>query len=216
MQFIDFPSNQPFLTLFVMETDTINVAIELWKKVNLSELQKELDVQSLDVFKTQSNSLENRKKLAERTREFKKIEQPSNNEIKSLLKEYQAEIDSINKRSKNAESAFLNLYKVLAEVPDPCPLLVSAVTEIKSLDQVDQIKQENQILRDKVDALNRELLSEKQNESLIKNLSEKVQHYESLVIYFDELETMVSERVAEATLELQNEMEEKIKVYKET
>jgi homeobox protein cut-like len=36
--------------------------------------------------------------------------------------EYQAEIDKISKRSKISESAFLNLYKLLAEVPDPCPL----------------------------------------------------------------------------------------------
>lgn len=40
---------------------------------------------------------------------------------------YQTEIDSLTKRSKSAENAFLNVYKVLAEAPDPYPLLEAAV-----------------------------------------------------------------------------------------
>ena len=40
---------------------------------------------------------------------------------------YQQEIDALTKRSKVAESAFLNVYKVLAEAPDPYPLLEATV-----------------------------------------------------------------------------------------
>jgi hypothetical protein len=40
---------------------------------------------------------------------------------------YQQEIDALTKRAKSAESAFLNVYKVLAEAPDPYPLLEVAV-----------------------------------------------------------------------------------------
>jgi len=40
---------------------------------------------------------------------------------------YQTEIDSLTKRSKAAESAFLNAYKVLADAPDPYPLLEAAI-----------------------------------------------------------------------------------------
>jgi len=40
---------------------------------------------------------------------------------------YQIEIDNLTKRSKSAENAFLNVYKVLAEAPDPYPLLEAAV-----------------------------------------------------------------------------------------
>lgn len=40
---------------------------------------------------------------------------------------YQTEIDSLTKRSKTAENAFLNVYKVFAEAPDPYPLLEAAV-----------------------------------------------------------------------------------------
>jgi hypothetical protein len=40
---------------------------------------------------------------------------------------YQTEIDSLTTRSKTSENAFLSLYKVLAEAPDPYPLLEAAV-----------------------------------------------------------------------------------------
>ena len=40
---------------------------------------------------------------------------------------YQAEIDNLTKRSKFAESALGHVFRVLAEVPDPYPLLEAAV-----------------------------------------------------------------------------------------
>jgi homeobox protein cut-like len=42
-------------------------------------------------------------------------------------KAYQTEIDSLTKRAKVAENAFLSAYKVLAEAPDPYPLLETAI-----------------------------------------------------------------------------------------
>ncbi len=44
-----------------------------------------------------------------------------------LLLAYQSEIDTLTKRSKASENAFLHVYKVLAEAPDPYPLLEAAV-----------------------------------------------------------------------------------------
>ena len=40
---------------------------------------------------------------------------------------YQTEIDNLTKRAKAAENAFLSTYKVLAEAPDPYPLLEAAL-----------------------------------------------------------------------------------------
>ena len=77
--------------------------------------------------------------------EFKKIpDSDKPNEFKNLLKctydpcpaprpglpfhsAYQTEIDNLTKRCKGCENAFLNVYKVLAEAPDPYPLLETAV-----------------------------------------------------------------------------------------
>ena len=50
-----------------------------------------------------------------------------------VITAYQTEIDSLTKRSKTAENAFLNVYKVLAEAPDPYPLLEAAVVRILTL-----------------------------------------------------------------------------------
>jgi homeobox protein cut-like len=50
-----------------------------------------------------------------------------------LYPAYQTEIDNLTKRSKTSENAFLNVYKVLAEAPDPYPLLEAAVVRHLSL-----------------------------------------------------------------------------------
>ena len=47
--------------------------------------------------------------------------------INKRMAAYQTEIDSLTKRSKASENAFLSIYKVLAEAPDPYPLLEAAV-----------------------------------------------------------------------------------------
>jgi homeobox protein cut-like len=132
--------------------------------INLSELQKILDAQGIEVVENQKESVVGRKALADKTKgrdiyirsanacshfrsDFKKIpDEEKANAFKGLLKcasqplaysrslillfrdtAYQTEIDYLTKRSKSAESAFLNLYKVLADAPDPYPLLEAAV-----------------------------------------------------------------------------------------
>jgi len=40
---------------------------------------------------------------------------------------YQTEIDNLTKRSKTTDNAFLHIYKLVAEAPDPYPLLEAAV-----------------------------------------------------------------------------------------
>jgi homeobox protein cut-like len=47
---------------------------------------------------------------------------------------YQTEIDNLTKRSKYSESAFLSVYKVLADAPDPYPLLEAAVVSLSCLE----------------------------------------------------------------------------------
>ena len=47
--------------------------------------------------------------------------------VSQLRAAYQTEIDSLTRRSKAVETSFLNVYKLLAEAPDPFPLLDAAV-----------------------------------------------------------------------------------------
>ncbi|KAG0701320.1 hypothetical protein DFH29DRAFT_1000288 [Suillus ampliporus] len=98
--------------------------------IKLQELQKTLDTQGIEIVDNQKESVPGCKQLADRTKEFKKIPDDEKlNSFKGLLKTYQTEIDNLTKRSKVSENAFLNVYKVLAEAPDPYPLLEAAVDQ---------------------------------------------------------------------------------------
>jgi hypothetical protein len=46
---------------------------------------------------------------------------------------YQTEIDNITKRTKYAENAFLTVYKLLTDAPDPAPLFEAAVVSQRIL-----------------------------------------------------------------------------------
>lgn len=75
---------------------------------------------STSLLSSQKTSLQARKALADQTREFKK--QPASDQLESfkpLLKSYQAEIDSLTKRSKASENAFFDVLEKLEGVRDP-------------------------------------------------------------------------------------------------
>lgn len=76
----------------------------------------------LKVASLQEQSTANRKKLADATRDFKRSSSAAasaaecNTAAGNLLRQYQDEIDTLTRRAKHAESAFLDLYEQLVEV----------------------------------------------------------------------------------------------------
>lgn len=192
------------------KTCLMNNLLDSWTKINLPELQKTLDIQSLQLFSTQTQSLENRKRLAEQTKEFKKNANPEMADFKALLKEYQQEIDNINKRSKNAESAFLNLYKIFAEVPDPVIHFKKAMEQEQKMKEYQAVESENKRLKGELDASKAAINEGKAGLEMAKELQDRISNYEST------MDSLVSQKVSELTAELKNDMDEKIKVYKET
>jgi homeobox protein cut-like len=60
-------------------------------------------------------------------------------------------IDALTNRSKVAESAFLSVYKLLAEAPDPYPILEATVTELVSSEEAARLAQENTRLRSQLE-----------------------------------------------------------------
>ncbi|KAG2744925.1 hypothetical protein P692DRAFT_20808958 [Suillus brevipes Sb2] len=159
-------------------------ALATWKDIKLHELQKTLDAQGIEIVDNQKESVLGRKQLADRTKEFKKIPDDEKlNSFKGLLKAYQTEIDSLTKRSKVSENAFLNVYKVLAEAPDPYPLLEAAVdqavkaTEAHALEaEVGRLRAENTELRQSSGALD---VSKRRVEQLEARMDELVAQKES-------------------------------------
>lgn len=56
-------------------------------------------------------------------------------------------IDALTNRSKVAETAFLSLCKLLAEAPDPYPILEATVAELVNSEEATRLAEENTRLR---------------------------------------------------------------------
>ncbi|KAK9462643.1 CASP C terminal-domain-containing protein [Lipomyces oligophaga] len=129
-------------------TTPFEQALQAWGEINLTDLQKKLDTQGLEIVENQKTSVVGRKELATKTKEFRKLsDQDKLTEIKVLLKAYQTEIDNLTKRGKTAENAFLNTYRVLAEAPDPYPLLEATLDSLLAADEVAALSKENAKLK---------------------------------------------------------------------
>lgn len=105
--------------------------LSIWREVNLPILQNSLDTLCPTLIESQKDALLSRKRLAEHTREFRKLSLESQAEaIKPLLKSYQVEIDSLTKRAKSAENAVLGLQDRLQSAIDPYPVLEAVLVSI--------------------------------------------------------------------------------------
>ncbi|KAJ2448981.1 hypothetical protein GGF42_004925, partial [Coemansia sp. RSA 2424] len=118
------------MTLNVDDEGVLAGALEYWRGINLATLLRELDDAGLAIIDNQKSSLQERRRLSERTKEFRAIpDDQKASEFKPLLKAYQNEIDALTKRIKFAETSFLQLFKSLSEAPDPEPFIASLVEE---------------------------------------------------------------------------------------
>ncbi|KAF5380342.1 hypothetical protein D9615_004565 [Tricholomella constricta] len=172
-------------------------ALTTWRDINLTELQKTLDTQGIELV---DNQKENFKKLPEG-------EKP--NVFKGLLKAYQVEIDNLTKRSKASENAFLNVYKVLAEAPDPYPLLEAAVDQTVKVAEALEMEAELRRLRED----NVELRKRVSDFSVVENAKKKsdarVEQLEQ------KMEEMIQEKVLQKENELNATYDEKLRNYEE-
>ncbi|MBW0526833.1 hypothetical protein O181_066548 [Austropuccinia psidii MF-1] len=172
-------------------------ALATWREINLSSLQKTLDASGLEIVENQKDSLLGRKKLAEQTREFKKMsDEEKVGGFKGLLKAYQAEIDALTKRSKISESAFLNIYKLLAEAPDPYPLLDAAVDQTVRATEAKLVESELARANEQINSLKLQLIESEKFENELKKQTEKTARLES------KLEEMVKQQVSNKEAEL--------------
>lgn len=169
---------------------SFNSALQTWTQIDLPSLQKKLDVQGLELKDEQANSLLRRKNLATKTKEFRKLEDPDKlDQIKGLLKLYQNEIDSLTNKKKDVEGYFFGFYRLLAEAPDPRPLLelsldaVVASTESESLRK--EVSKLNEELSKKADydQLKQRLLRNEQKsaELLSSKLHAKEEEFKALI-----------------------------------
>jgi len=128
--------------------------IEKWREINLPELLYDLGEVSLQIQENQKSGIERKKSLVASTKEFKSrrrtelatiaegsapdVDAAADGEdVMGIMKCYQEEIDTINRRAKYSEAAFLKLYATLSEAPDPTTLV-----DPKKEEKIAQLTQE--------------------------------------------------------------------------
>ncbi|KAI0998386.1 hypothetical protein K3495_g9808 [Podosphaera aphanis] len=134
------------------ETNKFQRAISAWRNIDLTTLIPSLDSTASEIIQYQRDGAIQRKELAQRTKEFRKLDDKTKLvEIKALLKNYQSFIDLLTNHIKSTNSAFISVYSSLSEAPDPYPLLEASVDSLLlSEDTLPKVKSENEQLQKSV------------------------------------------------------------------
>lgn len=170
-------------------TNQFQHAISAWRNIDLGSLMSDLDNTASDIVAFQRDSTVQRKDLAQKTKDFRKLDDATKlTEYKGLLKAYQTFIDLLTNHSKATNSAFLQVYSALENAPDPYPLLEASVDSmLVAEDTLPKLTEENQHLQSNVVKLTSQLEeteSRLQSESanrkqLESNLESKVKEVEA-------------------------------------
>lgn len=150
-------------------------ALQAWTEIDLPGLQNRLDKQGIELRTEQKQSLSNRKELAKQTKDFKKLDDATKlTELKPLLKLYQNEIDALANKQKRAENFFFGFYRIIAEAPDPKPLLQLSIDSVAK-------QQENAKLRDEIVRLKEDLAKKADYDMLKQRLLRNEQNTTELI-----------------------------------
>ncbi|KAG7289467.1 hypothetical protein NEMBOFW57_005838 [Staphylotrichum longicolle] len=199
-------------------------AISQWRSLDFTALVSNLDNTASEIVAYQRDSTVQRKDLAQKTKDFRKLDDASKlAEVKGLLKAYQTFIDLLTNHSKSVNSAFLHTYTSLSEAPDPYPLLEASVDSmLVSEDTLPKLSQENHHLQESVSRLTAQLEdteSRLQTErdarrKLEENLESKVKEVETswtAVVEENKDNWAAKEKVLEEKIESQDRLINEIK-----
>ncbi|XP_050237895.1 protein CASP [Mercurialis annua] len=185
----------------------IPVVSNFWKEFDLEKEKSVLDEQGLRIAENQENSLKNRRKLAESTRDFKKASPEEKLSLfNSLLKCYQEEVDNLTKRAKYGENSFLNIYQKLYEAPDPYPALASIAEQDLKLSELES---ENRKMKVELEEFRTEATHLKNQQATIRRLEERNRQLEQ------QMEEKVKEFVEIKQRSLAEENQKTLEVLKE-
>ncbi|KAG8160079.1 hypothetical protein KVR01_010716 [Diaporthe batatas] len=140
-------------------TNKFQAAISAWRNIDMTTLVSGLDNTASEIVTYQRDSTVQRKDLAQKTKDFRKLDDATKlSEIKGLLKAYQTFIDLLTNHSKSVNSAFLHAYTSLSDAPDPYPLLEAAVDSmLVSEETLPRVTEENERLQGSVAGLTAQL-----------------------------------------------------------
>ena len=179
-----------------------------WQNFGLASVQKNLDEVAAEITARQDDSDNSRKVLIELLREFKKT---NTDEVKQsvspVVKSFQQEVDNLVKRSKAAEKAFLDIYRDLADMPDPLPILE------QSIDRNQQLASKIQDYEIEVKQL-RETMGDQAHEiTELKTKEKKIEKLEALVNQYDKnIDETMQSKLAIQVEKIQSDFDEKQRI----
>eukprot|EP00095_Tigriopus_kingsejongensis_P008178 snap_masked-scaffold405_size181423-processed-gene-0.9 protein:Tk08178 transcript:snap_masked-scaffold405_size181423-processed-gene-0.9-mRNA-1 annotation:"protein casp-like" len=202
--------NEEFILIVAKMASKLQSLTQFWQGFDLPAWQGELDEVATDITARQDESDLSRKGLIDLMREFKK----SHNEetrlsVAPLIKSFQNEVDSLSKRSKAAEKAFFDVYKKLADVGDPVPVLEHACEAQKSLTKLADYEIETKQLRSTIQDYNQEIQEYKAKEKKLNELQAKVDAYDR------NIDQTLEVRIAEVSERILEEYNEKLRLIEE-
>lgn len=178
--------------------------LQCWKDFNLRQLQQELDKTATELAAKEDESEAAKKRLVEQSREFRRSTADELRKVSApLLKSLQTEIDQLLRRFKYAETAFLNVYKKVIDLPDPVEVLEHVQQLQRRAQRSSELELENNQLRDTLNEYNNEFAQVKNQEVTIKSLKEKVRSLE------EEMESKVCNQLKERERQLERSFTEK-------
>ena len=134
-------------------------ALAAWRTLDLTKLVPSLDTTASELVGHQKDSLVQRKELAQKTKDFRKLDDATKlGEVKDLLKAYQGYIDVLTNHNKTINSAFMSVYSPLSEAPDPYPLLEASIDSLVTAEEVTpKLEAENEQLQKQVSKVTSQL-----------------------------------------------------------
>ncbi|EEQ33760.1 CASP [Microsporum canis CBS 113480] len=183
----------------IQEENKFQKAIAVWRGIDLANLIAKHDTTASDIVSHQRDSLVQRKDLAQKTKDFRKLDDASKlSEYKGLLKSYQAFIDLLTNQGKVASSSFLQFYSALSEAPDPYPLLEASIDSlVLSEDTVPKLNAEKDFLQNSVNRLTYQL--EETEKRLAEERATRLKLEENQDKKIQEVETSWKAALAEKT-----------------
>ncbi|KAI5814049.1 CASP C terminal-domain-containing protein [Pyronema omphalodes] len=163
------------------QTSAFQAAIGAWRNIDLTSLQKSLDSTADEIVNSQRESLVERKELAQKTKEYRKLDdEQKKEEWKGLLKSYQIFIDHLTTSKKTTEQAFLSIYSTLSEAPDPYPLLEATIDSLVNFSELQTMTKDNASLKATINRLNSQVSNlessiASKNKELERKASEKAE-----------------------------------------
>lgn len=173
--------------------------LQFWKAFDLDSKRVALDSQGSAMKTEKEASVRSRKKLAETTKNFRRLADSEKiAAVGSLLRAYQEEVDNLTRRAKFSENAFFMLYKELYAAPDPVTSL-EVIADMK----VPELEEENKKLRRELRDYETEFASLKNQDITIRKLEEQLNASSR------DLDEKVHEEVEKRTQELEAHLEAK-------